>query len=342
MAHIFTSFGVVIFAVGLQKGTNKDFGNFCKISTSLFFLASIIVANVNLTTQSITFAMGAVLLLALYIAEKKKEALYAMALFLNISLLFLLPSYKIKAQIEYYPLYCSVLCFELYVSSFFFKKESDVLKNIGIVNQLVTTAGSLVFSGQSHSFSYYRPRPTESMTYLSTGYILTILTGLDYFVRRKANMDYLTSFFVLSTYIWHLWYLNISETLYYSLPIGLYFLVLGFLREERHNEHDNANILNLVGNGMLIIPTFFLAQSNSGWFYPVVLGGIGLSLLGIGISTKIRTYQFSGSAGIILAIIPQTFQYLLLIPKWLLVGIVGLLFVVAAIFLLLKRDENKR
>ena len=74
----------------------------------------------------------------------------------------------------------------------------------------------------------------------------------------------------------------------------------------------------------------------------MTVGILGIILLSLGISIKNRIYEFSGAAGVILAIIPQTFQYLLALPKWLVVGIAGLSFVVVAIFLLLKRDENKR
>ena len=155
-------------------------------------------------------------------------------------------------------------------------------------------------------------------------------------------MDYLASAFAMGTYVRQIYFLHITETLYYTVPVGIYFLILGFIRESGHQDKDNANILNLIGCGTLIVPTFFLAQVNPGYFYAVTVGILGIILLSIGISIKNRIYEFSGAAGVILAIIPQTFQYLLALPKWLVVGIAGLFFVVVAIFLLLKRDENKR
>jgi len=344
LAHIMTSLGVFVFLLGLQKNVNKKNNTFFKVNTIFFFIVSVAIANIHLTTQSITFGVGALLLFILFLSEKRKEYLYGTALLLNISLLFLLPSYKVKAPIEHYPLYFSAIGIAFYASSFFFRKEADTLKTIGIVNQVFTAIGSIYFYTQSYShiYNYYTGQAKDTasnMTFLLSGYILTFLTIADSQIRKRANMDYLASFFALGTYVWQLSFWHVSQTLYYTIPIGIYMLCIGFLREAHHDEKDNANILNLLGCCILIIPTFFLSQT-SGYLYSALVGALGLLLLLIGITAKNRIYQFSGSAGIILAIIPQTFQYLLSLPKWLIVGIIGLIFVGFAIFLLLRRKEK--
>jgi len=347
LAHIMTSLGVVFFGIAMWRKEEK-MEDFFTVNTILFFATSVVVANVNLTTQAITFGIGSILFLAYYLIQKKEQALYGMAAALNISVFFLLPSYKVKAPLEYYPIIFSALSMVFYGSSFLFEKASNTLRTIGIVNQVATTGFSLILYGQNNTptllgYNGYKTiNGVLNMTTLSTAYILTVLTGWDASVRRKANMDYLASAFAIGTYIWQVYYFTITETLYYTIPVGIYFLILGFIRESGHHDKDNANILNLIGCGTLIVPTFFLAQVNSGYFYAVTVGILGIILLSLGISIKNRIYEFSGAAGVILAIIPQTFQYLLALPKWLVVGIAGLSFVVVAIFLLLKRDENKR
>lgn len=344
-SHIMTSIGVLFLAVGIYKKDDKKIFDFAKISTLLFFIASIIAANIHYTTQSITFVIGSVLFLALYFAKREEKFISGFALLLNLSLFFFLISYKIKAPQEYFPISFSLLAMAFYFSSFIFKNQSEKLKNIGLISQLATTIGSvfLYATNNSYSYSYYSSHVKNTflqISSLSTGYILTAIMAFDSYARRKKNMDYYASMAAMFTYIWQLFHLEVTQTLYYTIPIGVYFLILGNLRK-MHQEKDNANILTFIGCTALIIPTFFLAQSQ-GSMYSITLAVIGIVMIAVGISIKNRTYQFSGSGGLILSILPQTFQYIMSLPKWLIVGIIGFVFVIVAIFLLLGKDDKKK
>jgi LPXTG-motif cell wall-anchored protein len=63
-------------------------------------------------------------------------------------------------------------------------------------------------------------------------------------------------------------------------------------------------------------------------------------LVALGITFQVRLLRLAGVGAIILAVLPQTYNYILSLPRWVVVGILGMLFLGLAIFLLLRRKEE--
>lgn len=75
--------------------------------------------------------------------------------------------------------------------------------------------------------------------------------------------------------------------------------------------------------------------------YSVTLGLIGIALLGAGITLSYKLHRLGGIIGIVFAVLPQTYNYILALPRWVAVGIVGFIFISVAIYLSLKRKESE-
>lgn len=226
------------------------------------------------------------------------------------------------------PLIYTIFAITLYGFSFYFPefyKEQTKLWSL-----ILTIIFPLIMQ-----FSYQ----TEKFSLISF-YLTTSIYIIESILSRKTSIAYLTSALVMITYLWQIKYLNIDETLVYSIPIGTYFMALAHHRR-LHNDFNNSQILDLIGSLSLLVTPFILSFGDRAIFYSLSLGGVGIILVLLGIAINQKNIMNTGFAGIILSVLPQTFQYALTLPKFILVGLVGLIFLILAIYLLWKSSSQE-
>jgi hypothetical protein len=118
-------------------------------------------------------------------------------------------------------------------------------------------------------------------------------------------------------------------------------MVLSYLRH-KDGDKNGGDATAVLGLSFLTIPT--LCQSfltDNKLIYALVLGleSIALILVGIGINYKLILRW--GIVFIIVDILYQTRDHILAIPKWMIIGIVGIIILAGATYLLSKRSKEE-
>lgn len=179
---------------------------------------------------------------------------------------------------------------------------------------------------------------TEKFALVAT-YGLMVLFGIDAYRHRSSMIGYITSAFGIFTYLWHLSYLGFTETLLYTLPLGVYFMVLAYLRRLK-KDPDNMHFLDSLGMLFLLGSPAVLSFGENAMKYSVILGIEGIILLMLGISMQYKVYRYAGIAAIVLSVLPQSYEYIAALPRWAVVGVFGIGFLGTALTLLLKKKDE--
>ncbi len=329
--------GIIYFLVGLafylglivlKKRLNikQIFG----LSTVGFFIAALLfAASSSLYLLVLSFWIGLVAIHAALEFEKPK-LFYISNIFLTFSLFNFLSYYNVDDTFR--PFFYTAFSVILYgVSVVIPRKNQEFYSDSALVLAVLTP---LFFGLQS--FASIKNELQRSA--LITAYAATTLFSFDFYLRKRPNFGYITSALAMFSYIWQIHYLGITENLAYTIPLGVYFLILAYTRKIKDDE-KNRNTLDLLGMFFLLTPSFFLSFGSEAMKYSVTLGLMGIILLAAGITLSNKFYRYGGVAGIVLAVFPQTYNYILALPRWVGIGIVGILFLSVAMYLLIKRKE---
>lgn len=332
IAFILTGFGIAFFLENIRFKQSKRISDFLTVNTTVFISISIALSLSHPTIESILFLIASVIFWIARLVWGNPNLTYGMTAGLYISLFFAMQSMKIDGPL--YPLVFTALSIILYAYQLATKRHVNEFCNTALVTQ-----GALAFIYSTNIFIY--SFPSQNLEYLRLNSLLTIYATMvfffvDSYLREEPNVDYAASFFGLFALLAQLKYSGMENLLYYSIPTGIYLLIMGEVRKK--HEGDSAAFLDFMGNTILLIFPFIMSYDKS--YYSLVLGTIGIILLSIGITTRNKIYTHGGAVGLILAILPQTYSYILSLPKWILVGIVGVTFVGVAIFLLLNKKSD--
>ncbi len=297
-----------------------------------FLLAPLFVFENSLYICLESLYFSAVALSAAFIFDKKGLAYLSNGLLF--AALFALLSYLNIAN-QYYPLYFSGLGGLLYIVSWFLEPElQKVYKNSSFAALLVTP---IVFGLQS--FDIYGDKGSLEWYSLISAYIATIIISFEASVRKELNFAYFASAVAVATVLWQIKLLDFTDIQAYIIPLGLYFMGLAFTRKMK-NDQEHRKVLDTVGTAILIVPTIFQAFGG-GYKYALLMGVEGTLLLGLGITLgQYKVYSYAGILAIVLAVISQTYEYLFSLPRWLITGVGGIVFLGVAITLLLRRKEQ--
>lgn len=265
---------------------------------------------------------------------RKADFIYLATAFLTLGL----TAYLAKTDIEYewYPLIFSALSYVLFGASYLIRLElRNALTNSAVVLAIITPV-IFGFFGYSDSIEFLQ-RNT-----LITAYTGMALVGLYMVLQKTYRLNYFLSVMGLLTYLWQISYLGISEVLVYTLPIGIYFLGLAFVQRRKHTP-ENSIIFDGLGLLFLLSPSVISVFGDDALKHTVVLFLLGVCLLVFGISYASTLYKRAGIASLIYAVFSQTYEYIYQLPRWVVVGILGFGLIGTALFLLLRRhDERKK
>ena len=178
----------------------------------------------------------------------------------------------------------------------------------------------------------------NTSTGLYVAYFSTILTATDAYLHKSERTGYIASGVGLVALTRQYAHLDISHVQIYSATIGIYFLVLSYLRHLK-SDVSNRHLADFLGLAFLFLPTLFQSFSSSDFSYSLLLGAYGLGIFFLGSFLNRHVYSQVGIAAIVATIISQTYQYVFSLPWWLIVAIVGLAFLGLAIFTLARRKE---
>ena len=289
----------------------------------------------------------AIIILDYAIRFNRHDLIYISNLFLYLGLWSLLRAFD--ARIMYYPLFFVGFSYVFYIVS---RSLPEDFKKFYRFTALVGSGATTVVFGalsQTNSSGYYSTSQGRYIydnvyadlerTALISSYAATFLYSIDATLVKKASLGYFASAVGMFTYLWQIKFLGITETQVYTLPLGVYFMVLAYFQRISGNL-ANRDLLNYVGLGFLFVPTFFQSFSDAGAKYALLMGVEGLIIFGLGTSLSYRTYIYTGIAAVVVAVISQTYEFVFSLPRWAITATAGLILLSTAIYLLLHRKEE--
>ncbi len=267
----------------------------------------------------------------------KKDLIYLSNFLLNLGLFTTLGYLKIENTL--YPFFFSGTGLLFYFISFTLPEElSSRYRNSGFTELMVTPlmyglgAGSYYYSADAVSKIY-------EQNSLICAYLASGIAAFDAFRSKESLSAYFASAVAMTTILWQIKYLNFSDAQFYAIPLGIYFFGLAYSRKIK-DDQANRQLLDIVGLVIWLLPTLVQAFDLSGAKYGLILGFEGVILLLAGITMQYRLYMYGGIIAIVLAVFSQTYNYLFSLPRWLITGLAGLIFLVVATTLLLKRKDE--
>ncbi len=166
--------------------------------------------------------------------------------------------------------------------------------------------------------------------------VFFVLIGYNY---KIAWQKYLASAIAMITFTRVLLYADYSDMLLYTTAWGLYFIGLGFTRRHKMDE-PSAALLDIVGLVIWFFPLFGELYGTNPVRAAIIMAllGIGIMFYGITITRKYLTY--SGVAALAIAVLSQTYKYIFGLEQWMITGVLAILFLGGAIWLLLGRAHK--
>ena len=242
-----------------------------------------------------------------------------------------------QIRLSFYPYYFVTTATIVYLASLVVAtkhKLASTYRESGLGVSLLVAIGSILLA-----FAGYTYEKSFAMNAIITAYFVGLLFALDAARFKKLNTAILSSAIIVGTFMFNLYYLELENIQFYVLPLALYIFGLGYVA--RYKKSDSDQLIDIAAGAVLILPTFVqsLEQIN-GYLYAFLLGFEGFILVILAISLRRLTYRYVGIAGIVLAILSQTYEYLTSLPRWLITGFAGLLFLGLAIYLLASRKEK--
>ncbi len=136
--------------------------------------------------------------------------------------------------------------------------------------------------------------------------------------------------------------LNIREQHLYTAVWSLYFGFLAYINHY-YGRKNNRDVFAVIALFFLTVPLFFQAAYgfDNRHIYGLILGLESIIILLFGMNYKYRLMIWWGGISLSIIVLDQTKEALLALPKWIIIGGVGLLFLGGAIYLLSKNNLNK-
>jgi hypothetical protein len=152
---------------------------------------------------------------------------------------------------------------------------------------------------------------------------------------RQSGFLYFSGAIFTLTLIWATRALGLTDTLYTTIPLSLYFM--GVSLHRFYLKDSTSDALAVIGALILYLPSFILSFDTNPAKHTLALILAGITFISSGISLQAKIFRDLGIIGIIIAVVPYTYTYILGLPRWLVIAIIGALFIAVALYLLLRR-----
>lgn len=204
--------------------------------------------------------------------------------------------------------------------------------------RISASLGQLVSSFGYGMAEYVVPNYKHDMFLIYNAYAGVMFFCIDWIVRNSSRAAYFASFVGVSALTWHLHIFGITDSLVYTCLWGTYCMVLGYLRRNAKDE-STAGLLDVAGIALILAPAFTKSFTYNGQTAAYVMGGYGLLFIITGLTRNHRASTSSGVIAVVAAVLSQTYSYIFGLEKWIITGILAVVFLATAFFLLVKRKE---
>lgn len=127
----------------------------------------------------------------------------------------------------------------------------------------------------------------------------------------------------------------------YTLPLGVYLTWAAHKLLAQKSSADTVFFLDFLSSSVIYLPTYVQASNNHNLIYTGLAIVYGLGHIIWSNQSGRRVYQQIGAGAIVLAVLLQTSDFIFALPRWLVVGLMGLSLISLALWLLLHRHPKK-
>lgn len=304
------------------------------LTTFLICCSGYIALTLITTSNTPLFLSGcaAVFALLFFHAARRLDprCIYLSNAFLSGAFLSLLHYFKIPN--EQYVLYMTVFSYCVYSISLLPTPFAKNYQQSALTTSFLTTF--LLGLGLSFDLT----GDVSQRNGILSAYAATLLFTADAFRSRDMQKTYFASTLGLFTYVWQIYYLGYEEKQLYALPLGLYCIALAYLEKRKH-QWESSKTLDILGILILYGTLLYQTTETNGFYYALLLGIEGIIFFVVGNTIKYNVYTYSGIAGIVIGVLSESYEFVLSLPRWIITAVFGILFLGAAISLLLKRKE---
>lgn len=329
-SYLLIGFGIYLLTVKFKD--KPSFLETLGLSSFLYFSLSFFFAFDNSLYLLIVALVSAIILTAASFNFDKADFVYGASILFYIALFNFLK--YISIDWSYYPFCFIALAFVHYGASIISFDNKGVQERFKFSSFVGATISPVFFGLSSLGAHSLIERNSLITAYLTVG-----LLSIELLRNNSSTLAYFTSAVGVITGLWQINYLGVSESQAYTIPLGIYFLILAYTRKIRGDD-QGRDTLDLAGVGVLIVSSLWQSFGGDGAKYALLLGIEGVILIGAGISLNRKIYNYAGIFAITMAVLSQTYEYVFSLPRWLVTGIAGLIFLIVAIYLLTKRKEN--
>jgi len=204
-------------------------------------------------------------------------------------------------------------------------KRSRILSYAAIAGPLVGT------------FYIYQESSAPIFSLLLTGAML-LVKG---FQEKNRVIKYIAGGIIVSATEWFLSYMKVEELQVYMIISAAYLGLLAYLQGKAADKAGET-VLTVLSLAFLTVPLLFQTfDSSNSLIYALVLGIESIILIGLGIGINSKLMRNWGISALVVNVLYQSRYVIATIPQWLTIGIVGILILVGATYLLSKREKTE-
>ncbi len=311
------------------------------VITSVLWYMSALAANLETQDKLVfsVFVAGIALIQSIFYGYKELRYLANIIYFIALIHVFDL----FKLDYNHLPLAFTGLSWALYILSTLFPDDQEA-STVYQTSALVSAFFISLFFGAYHFLlkdTLFYKDYTRQLSVLAAAYSAFFVYVAEAVRSKRTLMRYLASGMGVLVYVWQLKFAEVTELQIYTSAIGAYFLVLAFLR---HEAGDNQRRDLFDGLGLFVLLFFSIIQTFAEKpIYALVLGIEGTLLVFLGNLGQSKRYTYTGITAIVLAVLSQTYDEILELPRWLLTGAGGFLFILIALYLMVykKHPESR-
>ena len=172
-----------------------------------------------------------------------------------------------------------------------------------------------------------------------------LLTGVMLLVKgfqeKSRAVKYIAGGILVWAALWFMSFSQVEELQVYMVTIAAYLGLLAYL-ENKANDKTGETAFTIFSLAFLTVPILFQSfDSSNTLIYALVLGIESIGLIGLGIGANSKLMRNWGISALVVNVLYQSRYVIATVPKWLIIGIVGILILVGATYLLSKREKTE-
>ncbi|MCK4777509.1 MAG: hypothetical protein KAS39_03970, partial [Actinomycetia bacterium] len=159
---------------------------------------------------------------------------------------------------------------------------------------------------------------------------------------KQEIVIYLGYFFFLAAYLTKIIDLNVNFIEWYSLPIGIYLISMGYYYLKKNPGTELIQFSNLTGIlivcGSSTYSYMVTPEAPAMQLHALYAALTAIIFLLIGVLLRVKTFFFGGIIFLTWNAVYQSWEFVYALPKWVTIGGVGLILIISGIYLEIRRD----